>query len=435
MESITTAGGLDLMAATNMSWVRKNAVKWSSIETTEGIYTWSGMGNLDNELKNASSNGIKVILVVRSTPQWARKIAGTGPSCGPIAQNKLSAFGNFMHALVARYSVAPYNVKYWELWNEEDGIYKTGDAIWGCWGDADDTNYFGGGYYAEMLKVAYPQIKAADTQAQVLIGGLTLGCDPRPGAGCSITGGNSTAPKFLEGIVQNGGGPYFDGVSYHSYDFYDYVIWGGTLGQYGNGDWQSAWNTTGPTFIAKAEFIKSVLSNYNVTGKYLVNSEVALACGDADGNSPGDYCKSTDFEKTKAYYVAQTYAAAIAEGLHASIWYSVFGWRNSQLINSTDLSTTQAYTAFKFGQSELNNVAYSGQVVSADIGGTSGVSGYKFLRNDRRVWMIWSLDGNTHSITFSSGVPLAAWDALGVTITPATSMSITIKPLYLEWNP
>ena len=393
------------------------------------------MNSMETELKNASSKGMQVVLIIRSTPQWARKIAGSGPSCGPIAQNKLPAFGNFMKALVMRYSAAPYNVKYYELWNEEDGAYINGDAIWGCWGDSSDTNYYGGGYYAEMLKVAYPQIKAGNAQAQALIGGLTIGCDPRPGAGCSITGGNSTSPRFLEGILQNNGGPYFDGVSFHSYDYYDYVVWGGTLGQYGDAEWQSAWNTTGPSFIAKAQFIKGLLSAYGVSGKYLVNSEVALACGDADGNSPGNYCKSTDFETTKAYFVVQTYAGALAEGIRASTWYSVFGWRNSQLINASNLSTTQAYTAFKFAQGEFNNAAYTGPVVSADIGGVSGVRGYKFLRNGRRVWVMWSLDGNPHSVTFAPGAPVAAWDAMGVTVTPATSMNITIKPVYLEWNP
>jgi hypothetical protein len=161
MDQITTGGGLDQVAAANTSWVRRNAVVWSSIETTEGKYDWSGMAGLESELQNASIKNISVVLIVRSTPQWARKIAGTGPACGPISQAKLPAFGNFMRALVARYSVAPYNVKYWEMWNEPDFPIITGDQIYGCWGDPSDA-YYGGGYYAEMLKAVYPQIKAAD---------------------------------------------------------------------------------------------------------------------------------------------------------------------------------------------------------------------------------------------------------------------------------
>ena len=390
------------------------------------------MADLETELKNASSNGMQVVLIVRSTPEWARKIAGTGPSCGPISQSKLPAFSNFMHALVARYSVAPYNVKYWELWNEEDAPFISGDNVWGCWGDTTDA-YYGGGYYAEMLKVAYPQIKATDPQAQVVVGGLLLGCNPGPGSTC---GADNPASKFLEGILQNNGSPYFDGVSFHSYDFYDYLIWGGTLGQYGNGDWQNAWNTTGPTFIAKVQFLQSVLSQYGAAGKFLIMSEVALGCGDANGNVPPpllNYCLSTDFETTKAYYLAQTYAAGIAEGLRASIWYSVLGWRNSGLLN-TDLSPRPAYTAFQFARNELGDAVYIGEITAADIGGASSVKGYKFQWGDRRIWVLWSLDGNTYSINLSS-VPLGAWDALGNSVSPTTSMNLTLEPLYLEWNP
>jgi len=64
-----------------------------------------------------------------------------------------------MKALVVCYSVAPYNVKYWELWNEPDIAASSfpGNNIFGCWGDPGDA-YFGGGYYTVMLKVIYPKI-------------------------------------------------------------------------------------------------------------------------------------------------------------------------------------------------------------------------------------------------------------------------------------
>jgi hypothetical protein len=377
------------------------------------------------------------VLIVRSTPQWARKIAGTGPSCGPIAQNKLGAFGNFMKALVVRYSGAPYNVKYWELWNEPDidATQFSGDNIYGCWGDASDA-YYGGGYYAEMLKVAYPQIKSANAQAQVLVGGLLLDCDPRgtPSA-CAIqypaNPNGDRPPKFLEGILRNGGGAYFDGISFHGYDFYDYVDWSGSFGQYGNGAWKSTWNSTGPVTIAKVNFLKSVLSSYSVTGKYLMNTEVALACGDANGSQ--SYCKTTDFETTKAYYVVQSYAVGIAEGLRANIWYSVQGWRNSELLDY--LTPTLAYTAFRFARSELGDAGYMGEISAAEVGGVTGVKGYEFQRGDHRIWVLWSLDGNNHTISFSGATPDAVWDALGVSVTPASSMNLTLKPLYLEWQP
>ena len=414
MGKLTSAGGLDMMAAANMSWTRRNGVLWSSVESTEGTYDWTALASLESELQDASSKGIQVILIVRSTPQWARKIAGTGPYCGPIHPDKLAAFGNFMRDLVARYSVPPYNVKYWELWNEPDISASSSDLVFGCWGDQGET-YYGGEYYADMLKAAYPQIKAADPQAQVLIGGLLLDCDPRPGAGCEVIKKDPKPAKFLEGILRNNGGPYFDGVSFHGYDYYS-----SQLGKYSNSNWQSAWNTTGPVLIAKARFIQSMLSQYGVSGKFLINTESAILC-DACSNDP-------TFENTKANYVAQAYAAAIAQGLRANIWYSVLGWRNSNLLNS-NLSPRPAYTALQFSRSELRDAIWV-----RDVTEYTGVKGYEFQRSDRRIWVLWSLDGSTHSVSLP-GVPLAAWDALGNSVSLATSMNVSLNPLYLEWTP
>jgi hypothetical protein len=428
MNHITTGDGLNQMVAAKISYARLPGVEWASVETTQGVYNWSVLAGLETDLKNASSNGIQVILLIHNTPQWALMPGGTGHLCSPIAVDQLPAFGNFMRALVARYSVSPYNVKYWEIWNEVDAPDVSGNVGYGCWGDPSDP-YYGGEYYADVLKVVYPQIKAADTQSQVLVGGLLMDCDPRNISGC-------TAGKYLEGILRNGGAPFFDGISFHSYDYYDYLDWSGTLGHYGNSNWLSTWNTTGPTLIAKAEYIKSLLTIYGVTGKFLMDTEDAIVCGDLNGLVPTpypNYCVTTDFETTKAYYVAQTYAAAVAEGLRTNAWYSVFGWRHSQLLN-TNLSPTLAYTAYQIGQSQLRDAAYAGIVVPADIGGSQSIMGYKFIRNGHRVWAVWSLDGNPHFINFAS-VPLTVVDALGVSVKPAISMNVTLKPLYLEWSP
>jgi len=325
------------------------------------------------------------------------------------------SYAKFIVQLVSRYSVPPYNVKYWEIWNEPDvdPSLVSAESPYGCWGNQSDP-YYGGGYYAEMLKVVYPQIKAADPQAQVLVGGLLLDCDPRPGAGCAKVGNNNRPPKFLEGILINNGGPYFDGVSFHSYDFYQ-----GQSGQYYNGNWSSAWNTTGPVLLAKAQFIKSLLSQYGVSGKFLMNTELGLLC-DSCSHDPV-------FESTKAYYVAQSYAAAIAQDLQANIWFSVLGWHNSGLLNA-DLSPRPAFMALQFSRNELYNAIWV-----RDVTEYAGVKGYEFQRGNRRIWILWSLDGNTHSITLPD-VPLAAWDTLGDSIPPAASINIDLNPFYLEWN-
>ena len=113
MDQITQARGLNQLVAANATWTRRNALIWSSVESTEGARDWNAVASLESELQAASANGLQVILEVRSTPEWARKIAGSGSSCGPIRADKLAAFGAFMHDLVARYSAPPYNIKVW----------------------------------------------------------------------------------------------------------------------------------------------------------------------------------------------------------------------------------------------------------------------------------------------------------------------------------
>jgi hypothetical protein len=436
MNPITTGGGLDLVAAANTTWVRRNGVLWADVETNEGVRDWSALAGLEQELIDASANNMQVILIVRKTPDWAQKVPGY--ACGPIKPEKLGAFGNFMHDLVSRYSRPPYNVKYWEMWNEPDvspelaGLIVGGSLEFGCWGDSADA-YYGGGYFAEMLKAVYPRIKAADPLAQVVIGGLLLDCDPRPGAGCAVLNHDDKPPRFFEGILRhnglNDGGNYFDGANFHAYDFYY-----GQQGRYGNFNWQTAWNTTGPVMVAKTQFIQSLLRQYGVFGKFLMNTETAVICGlynDPPGQPPCDSEPTSAFEQTKAYYAAQVYAAAIAEGLRANIWYSALGWCNSGLLTSSG-APRPAYYAYQFSRSELMNASFVGNIGSVDIGGVTGIKGYKFNRGDRTIWLLWSLDGSEHNIPFSMP-PRGIFDLFGNYLPTGNALQVTLAPVYIEW--
>ena len=259
------SAGLDLVAQAGAYWVRRNSLLWSAVEPNEGDRNWGALAKLEQELLEASKRGLQVVLVVSSTPQWAQKVPGS--FCGPVAEDKLLSFARFMNDVVKRYSAAPYNIQYWEIWNEPDIAPNKvpPDSIYGCWGDDTDA-YYGGGYYAEMLKQVYPQVKAANPQAQVLVGGLLLDCDPvNPPVGeqCIPAG-------YLEGILRSGGGDFFDGVSYHAYDYYTGPF------EYGNQNWNSNWDSSGPVVIAKARFLRSVLAAYHYPDKFILNSEAGI---------------------------------------------------------------------------------------------------------------------------------------------------------------
>jgi hypothetical protein len=420
LHRLTIQGGLDLVAQTDAQWVRRNGLLWSQVEPQEGARDWNSQAALEQELSNAASKGIEVMLIVRSTPAWAQ--LAPGYFCGPITDDKLEAFANFMYDAVKRYGAAPYNVKYWELGNEPD-IDRSNiapDSPFGCWGDKQDTSYYGGGDYAQMLKVVYPKIKAADPEAQVIIGGLLSDCDPTnppetaPGSGQLK---DCTPSRYLEGILENDGGDYFDGISFHAYDAY--------LGdtQYGNPNWNSNWNTTGPVFIAKARYFQNLLQSHGHGDKFIINSEAALICGRDGTEAP---CQADDFHLTKAYYVAQVNASALAEGLKANLWYSLFGWRGSALVDGT-LNPHPAFEAFQFSAAQLNGSSYSKPITSF-----SGVKGYEFSRGAKRVWFLWSLDGQDHQIQLST-MPGTVYDVFGNVIQTTQTPVVSLAPIYIEW--
>lgn len=408
--AISEAQGLLAMVDAGVTWMRRAGIWWPDVEAIKGIRDWGVLSSMEEEFRKAASHNIRVVLVVRGTPAWAQLYHQC--SCGPIRRDEFSAFAAFMQELVRRYSVPPYNIKYWEIGNEPDIApdLVPPDSPYGCWGDQHDA-YYGGGYYADMLKVVYPAIKEIDPQAQVLVGGLLLDCDPRNPPASK----DCKPSKFLEGILRNGGGPYFNGVSFHAYDYY-----GGELGRYWNTNWHSTWNTTGPVLVAKARFLKEVMGTYGLSGKFLMNTESAILCDSCNEN--------LNFETTKAYYVAQNYTAAMAEGLRANIWYSVLGWRNSGLLKA-DLSPRPAYMAYRFARSKLLDATFVREITEY-----GQVKGYEFNRGDRHIWVLWSLDGNQHPLTLPA-MPIAAWDALGNTIAPSTAITVGLSPIYLEWQP
>ncbi len=365
------------------SWLRRNALLWSSVEPQKGQRQWDQVSTFEAELKEMASTGKEILLIIHRTPDWARKYPNS--PCGPVKDSEIGALANFMGDVVKRYSEPPFNIRYYELWNEPDAFVMDQDYIFGCWGDTNDT-YYGGRYYASVLKQVHPKVKAANPNAQLAIGGLLLDCDPvnppiDPGTGKPK---DCKSSRYLEGILVGGGGPYFDIVSYHAYDYYS-----GALGKYENYNWHSTSNTTGPSIIARTRYLKSVLAQYNVSGKTFLCTEVALVCDAGCGE---------DFQQTKAYFLVHAYAASIVEGVQGSFWYSLINqWRDSGLITQA-YARLPAFDAFKFARSELG-AAKSGSDVSQGL-----VRIYEINAPKGRIWIMWSKDGNDQTIHLTAAL-------------------------------
>ncbi len=392
---------LPLVVNAGVSWVRITS-SWAKVEPTPGSRDWGAVAAIEQQILDAVSNHLTPILIIEDTPTWALK---TGFHCGAVAQEQFPALQAFLTDMVKRYAASPYNVRYWEMWNEPDVAEKLG-----CWGTPNEP-YYGGEHYGEMLKIAYPAIKAVQPSAQVLVGGLLLDCDPRN----PPQGKDCTSSTFLTGALQSGAANSFDGVSFHAYDYY-----APSDGMYRNSNWNSAWNTTGPVHAVKADYLTSLLNEANVSKKYLINTEFALLCDNCSGVA--------NYENLKAAYLAQGYIVALAKGYAGNLWYSMMGWRSSGLLNS-NLEPLPAYYAFRFARQQLGEAQYV-QKLSLD-----GLDGYEFKRNTTTIWVLWAKDLQTHPISLPE-TPDAIFDISGnAQPIDGVNLSVAAAPWYVVWTP
>jgi hypothetical protein len=285
--------------------------------------------------------------------------------------------------------------------------------VFGCWGDNDD-DYYGGGYYADMLKMVYHAVKSADPQAQVLIGGLLLDCDPAD-PDCT----NPKPPRFFEGILQNGGGDYFDIVSFHGYPHY----WVG----FARDETAVTWDEIGGVVVGKANFLRQVMSQYGVD-KPLFHTEGALLCPEwntQECNPPGDA-----FQEAKADYVVWLYARSLAYDFMGSIWYTLDGgggWRDGGLIGDVN-EPYPAYYAFDFATDELAGAVYTRQPLDSN----SNLRSYEFRVPGKTIWVVLSPDANAYDLTLPAGYT-RVYDKFGNLVTPSGNVLSIKSPVYIEF--
>jgi hypothetical protein len=424
MESfkMATPTMVDKANAARAAWIRIDTISWDKIEPTRTLtttlptYLWDTVD--DDAFVQATGRDMQVIATVKYTPVWARQVANS--VCGPIAPDKFDEFAQFLDSLVKRYSVPPYNIKYWELGNEPDVAVSTTLTNYGCWGDSADLQYFGGDDYAEMLKVAYPAIKAADPEAQVLIGGLLLDCDPTVNSSC-------TSGKFFDGILANGGAPYFDIVSFHAYPFFHIPLNPIYTNRVHDLDHPNWIHRPGRGIIfGKADFLRERMAAYSID-KPLLLTETALVCPAewANGCSPSPV---PEFYEKQADYVISLYARSAANNLLGAVWYTLEDskWRASGL-HKVEIPT-QGYYALETLGNLLSPTQYYATV--NDYAGQN-ITGLEFRSATYRIWVLWSQPELNTIITLPAGVQ-QIYDKYGATV-PFSGNELTVNsPVYLK---
>ena len=410
-EFVNSTTGLPEMQNAGMQWARINQISWADIEPNPGARDWSSLAGFEQMVIDMHARGIEVIAIIRETPTWAQAVPGS--SCGPIQDEDIPAFAAFVKDVVAKYSQAPYYVKHWEIENEEDAPVNNLATLFGCWGDPADP-YYGGRYYAKVIKQVYPQVKAADPASQVILGGLLLDCDPNNPPLVSGSPKDCSSAHYLEGVLVGGGGDYIDAVGFHAYDYYNHIP-----GSFGNINFGAS-ETNHTVLKFKADFLKSVLNQYGYGNKPLLNTEVALLCLDA--------CDS-DFELTKANYLARAYADAIQAGLQVNVWYTVTpNWRSTSLI-APDGSMNPALEAYGMAYKMMGAATSFTELALNET-----VHGYDIRSSGRRVWLLWTNVGESSTVSLPS-TPLGVYDVRGNALPAGQTIPVDYRPIYVVINP
>lgn len=143
---------LNHVQSLGFGWVKQQVEYWR-YNPAKGQYNW---GELDRIANGCQARGVKVMFSVVKAPDWSRPPGDTdeGPPANP------QDYADFIGAMAAHFKG---RVQAYEIWNEQNLYYE-----WGGRGGK-----LNAAEYMELLKLAYPAVKAADPNAIVISGAMT----------------------------------------------------------------------------------------------------------------------------------------------------------------------------------------------------------------------------------------------------------------------
>ncbi len=316
---------------TGATWIR-NPVHWDWIEpsnTTPANYYWPPA---DTALGGAA-DGFKLIGTLGILPSWA----ATDPY-GRIDKVPLSEFTQFLGALVERFdgdgvADAPGSPKvdHWEMFNEPDAGERGELTSWGNYG-AD---------YAAMLAAAYPAIKAANPNAQVMFGGIAYDWFEPNGP---------FVFDFLPTVLSTGGCAHFDIMNFHAYPAF-----------------ADNWAPYGPGLTEKTAAIRAVVQQHCGVDKPIAVTEAGW-----HSNVQPPFFDTTP--QTQAHYVIQLFAQAKAAGLDSFIWWLLtdqmigdeYPYKNGLVGELGEYKP--AFTAYANGVAELTTATFVRTLPASETG-------------------------------------------------------------------
>ncbi len=354
-------------------WVRV-FLGWLEIERSPGEYTWD---EYDPVFERLGQLELSAIVVIYGAPDWAAE-----QSCGPISDT--IALESFLDALVPRYAEV---VDAWEFINEPDGKvpHVYGPAI-GCWGPHPAE-------YARQLGIFYTNIKNLDPDALVFFGGL------------AYDNWAHFERSFFEQALQNGAGPFFDGISLHYYPI--------NLQEF-------------PTMAHKVNEISDIMSRNGVYWKKIWITETGMWI-----NLGGSAEHQRDF-------IVRELTRGFGAGVDNIFWYdprehylpegAVQRW-----LISSNHEPINGYSTFQHFAEKLEGMHCVGAY--GDV--PDEVEAYKFLDPDRSLYILWSNAATkTVRIPSTADAILTNRDGDESSVLPVQAglveFEVGVKPVFVE---
>jgi hypothetical protein len=368
---MNTTLGTDLV---NMGaqWVRTR-LNWGRIEpvdTDPEDYDWPT--GLERQLAHMADGGVNIVLTLMDNPEWA----ATNPG-GPVDKVDIGELVEFMVAAVERYSAPPFEVKYWEFYNEPDnGVAYHGEL--------GQVGYFGHQpeAYVDLLQAVYGPMKAADPEAQITFGGIAYD---------NFEPGGPFVRSFIDEVLANGGGDYFDVMNFHYYPAFAWYWEGEAPGSI--------------DILAKYSYIRDRLVSYGVD-KPFVCTETSKWSAEIP---PGGV-------EAQSRYVAQVFARSMSAGFPFTTWWTFYdigaGTDTTGLLDA-DFEPKPAYGAYQTLAQQLGEADFVRTWTEAETGAPlMEVEAYEFAPGPGVTWpdgaarivTAWTNDETEHTLV----VPVAS---------------------------
>ncbi|MEJ2212452.1 MAG: hypothetical protein P8129_25990 [Anaerolineae bacterium] len=366
------------LADMGAKWVRM-PLNWSYIEpvnTTPENYAWSAAW--EQELLRLRGRGVNFVLTLTGNPAWAATYPG-----GPVDKVDPAELVEFMEAVVARYGAPGHQPQ----------------------------------AYVDLLQSVYDPIKAVDPEAQIVFGGVAYDAFEDPWGGPFVR-------SFLDGVLANGGGDYFDVMNFHYYLSYG-----------------AEWAPYGIDILGKYNYLRDKLASYGVY-KAFVCTETAMWSDSAHDGS----------DELQSRYVSQVFARSMSARFRFTIWFRLFddGELGTVKVGLLDpiYIPKPAYRAYQTLARQLGGTVYVRTWSWAETG-SSALEVYEFAPEQGQAWsdgatriiLAWTNDEGQHPLLIQAG-ELVQVDKYGVEQTVqdgddglvdgAIRLSIGPSPVYLR---